>query len=88
MSRTRRRRPKPQDPKIFWGDPAAEPDPIGRIRTTPDPSALLRSLGDPPLAGGGHNPLEHLALAYVHAVDMATALAKANGILDPDDDVD
>ena len=58
------------------GMPAVE-----RIRPTPDPAALPRSLGDPPL---GPNPEAGQALlgaVYEEAVRAATALAAASGLL-------
>lgn len=63
----------------FWGDPAAkraEPTPI---RPTPDPGALVRSLGNPPLSPAAAH---QLAVVYEEAVRAATALAAANGLLD------
>jgi hypothetical protein len=59
------------------GGPAVE-----RIRPTPDPTALPRSLGDPPL---GPNPEAGQALlgaVYEEAVRAATALAAASGLLE------
>jgi hypothetical protein len=75
--------------EAFWG---AEPEPGGaeaeadatkveRIRPTPDPAALPRSLGDPPLTpdtAAAH----HVAVVYEEAVRAATALAAANALLD------
>jgi hypothetical protein len=77
----RQRRPGGAD---FWGRPSAEPS-AGRIKPTPDPGALPRSLGDPPI---GHDPTVaagHLAVIYEEAVRAATALAAANGLLDDED---
>ena len=81
----------------FWGQAAPPargtdgetggPAPV-RVRLTGDPSALLRSLGEPPL---GRNPaaaLHHLSIVYEEAVRTATALAAANGLLDMDDEPD
>lgn len=68
-------------PGDFWGKAAEEDPQIEQIRPTPDPAALPRSLGDPPL---GPNPLaaqHHLAAVYEEAVRAATALAAANGLL-------
>jgi hypothetical protein len=56
-----------------------------QVRLTGDPSALLRSLGEPPL---GRNPaaaLHHLSIVYEEAVRTAAALAAANGLLDMDE---
>jgi hypothetical protein len=76
--------------EAFWGDAAAAEDaeqapaPVERIRPTPDPGALPRSLGDPPLTpdtAAAH----HVAVVYEEAVRAATALAAANGLLDGGD---
>ena len=66
------------------GDGAPEPPAPTQARLTGDPSALLRSLGEPPL---GRNPaaLHHLSIVYEEAVRTATALAAANGLLDMDE---
>ncbi|HEY8527046.1 MAG TPA: hypothetical protein VIL48_18890 [Acidimicrobiales bacterium] len=74
----------------FWGDVDGEAESDGipaveRIRPTPDPGALPRSLGDPPLTpdtAAAH----HVAVVYEEAVRAATALAAANGLLDLDDE--
>jgi hypothetical protein len=69
--------PKPAD---FWRIPpkAAAPPPI-----TPaaDPTALLRSLGRPPLDQNGAD--RYLAAVAERAAGLATALAVAAGILAP-----
>ncbi|MGH9022952.1 MAG: hypothetical protein ACRDV9_07615 [Acidimicrobiia bacterium] len=84
--RSPRANPRPVAPRDpfgdFWGRTGDEDPQIERIRPTPDPGALPRSLGDPPL---GPNPLaaqHHLAAVYEEAVRAATALAAANGLLD------
>jgi hypothetical protein len=97
-ARPRRRARKPKTTEragpAFWGQAPARPDTDGdedappapeKVRLTGDPSALLRSLGEPPL---GRNPaaaLHHLSIVYEEAVRTATALAAANGLLDMDD---
>jgi hypothetical protein len=60
---------------------AYDPTPPERIRPTPDPGAVLRSLGEPPLSPDTAAEL-HLAAVYEEAVRAATALAAANGLLD------
>lgn len=80
--------------EAFWGDGLGTVDAAGeaeqtpaaveRIRPTPDPAALPRSLGDPPLTpdtAAAH----HVAVVYEEAVRAATALAAANGLLDGGD---
>ena len=66
-------RPVPQ-----LADPAS-------IVPAPDPTALLRSLGDPPLQGQGAVAEHYLAAVVERAAGLATALAVAAGLLaDPD----
>jgi hypothetical protein len=89
MSRPRRRNPKdghkPRRPAAsFWSDAGYAPSTPDRIRPTPDPAALVRSLGDPPLTPDTAAE-HHLAVVYEQAVRAATALAAANGLLDEAD---
>lgn len=67
----------------FWGKPRPEAEVVEppRIRPTPEPAALPRSLGDPPLAASTMAQ-HHLAAVYEEAVRAAVALAGANGLLD------
>ena len=78
---------RPANGSEFWGDPSAPPpETVGKVRPTDDPGALVRSLGDPPLATNPAAAEHHLAVVYEEAVRAATALAAANGLLaDPDD---
>lgn len=76
MSPKRRSRSKAS---AFWGDASRAPSGREAIRPTPDPAALVRSLGDPPLATP--HAAEHLAVVYEEAVRAATALAAANDLL-------
>lgn len=66
----------------FWGDPAAKRATPSSIRPTPDPAALVKSLGNPPLSPTASH---QLAVVYEEAVRAATALAAANGLLDVDE---
>ena len=54
------------------------PEPIVPLR---DPTALLRSLGDPPLQGQSSVAQHYLAAVVERAAGLATALAAANGLL-------
>jgi hypothetical protein len=58
------------------------------IRPAARPSALLRSLGDPPLQGQGAVAEHYLAAVVERAAGLATALAAAGGLLASDDDAD
>ena len=86
MSRPRRkqpqnRRPKPkQKPLDLWRPVKAlpEPEPIAPAH---DATALLRSLGDPPLPGQGAVAEHYLAAVVEKAANLATALAAAGGLL-------
>jgi hypothetical protein len=76
----------------FWTSPPVEDDPIEiePIRPVPDPGAMVRSLGPPPLFGGGGNAEHYFAAVYDRAAMLAGALAAASGLLDlgTDDDRD
>ncbi len=89
MSR-RRRRKRPGSGGAtsagFWGQfddraPAAD-----KVRMPADPTALLRSLGDPPLGSNPAAAQHHLAVVYDEAVRAAIALAAANGLLELPED--
>jgi hypothetical protein len=95
MSRPKRRNSKNNNRKQrsqgggdpFWGDGSYSPKTAERIHPTPDPAALPRSLGDPPLTRDTAAEL-HLAAVYEEAVRYATALAAVNGLLGDVDVVD
>jgi hypothetical protein len=57
-----------------------EPEPIAPAA---DPTALLRSLGDPPFAGRGVVAEHYLAAVVERAAGLATALAATAGLLAP-----
>jgi hypothetical protein len=80
--RRQARKPKPVD---MWRPvpPLHEPQPIVPAS---DPTALLRSLGDPPLQGPGGGAAIAIAAVVDRAAGLATALAAAGGLLaEPDD---
>jgi hypothetical protein len=61
-----------------------EPAPVA---TPSDPTALLRSLGDPPLPGQGAAAERYLAAVVERAAALAAALAASAGLLaGPDED--
>jgi hypothetical protein len=82
---TKRRRPGASKKVVearFWGRDGEEgTPPPGGVRPTPDPGALIRSLGPPPLAVDPAVAERHLTAVYEEAVRAATALAAANGLL-------
>jgi hypothetical protein len=81
MSRRRPAAPAPADAR-FWGQTEEKGPSPSTIRPTPDPGAVARSLGNPPLAVGAATARRHLEAVYEEAVRAATALAAANGLLD------
>lgn len=73
-------RPAEAKPADFWRiPPKAAPAPP--IAPAADPTALLRSLGRPPLDQNGAD--RYLAAVAERAAGLATALAVAAGILAP-----
>jgi hypothetical protein len=61
-----------------------EPDPI---EPAGDPTALLRSLGEPPLQGQSGTAEHYLAAVVERAAALGTALAATAGLLaSPDED--
>lgn len=84
-----RRKPRGSGGDAFWGDANYTHREADQIRPTPDPAALPRSLGDPPLTPDTAAE-HHMAAVYEEAVRTATALAAANGLLqlDEQDDAD
>lgn len=77
-----------QQPVEFWRA-VPELDPPAPIRPAADPTAVLRSLGPPPLTGQGENASRHLVLAVTRAAQVATqGLAAPNGLLADDHDDD
>ena len=54
---------------------------LSPITPAADPTALLRSLGDPPLQGQGAVAEHYLAAVIERAAGLATALAASAGLL-------
>jgi hypothetical protein len=65
----------------FWGDPSKLPLAQPEVRLTEDPSAVVRSLGPPPLAGHEDIAEHYFAAVYDRAVSLAGALAAAGGLI-------
>lgn len=73
----------------FWANDAAEArvrSEIGRVRPAPDPAALVRSLGPPPLGKFADHAQHYYAAVYETAQRFAVAVAAANGVLETEDD--
>ena len=84
-SSNRRRRSSGPKRVDLWRPVPQLPDPEP-IRPAEDPTALLRSLGDPPLLGQGAVAEHYLAAVVERAAGLATALAAAGGLLaEPDE---
>lgn len=88
MSRTRRRpagNNKKQNAdrvasKKFWGE--AFPDDPALVRMSTDPSAMVMSLGDPPLRTIEPTAQQTFVLVYHRAAQMAMLAATAAGLDD------
>jgi hypothetical protein len=94
----RRKQPQGKRPKVGGARPEQAvdlwrpvpelslPDPIVPVA---DPTALLRSLGDPPLQGQGAVAEHYLAAVVERAAGLAAALAASADLLaDEDDDLE
>lgn len=84
-NRRRKTRKPTTNPAEFWGSAEALPSEKLNVRIAADPSAVVRSLGRPPLSGH-HNIAEHyFAAVYERAVGLAGALAVAGDLIEPDE---
>jgi len=92
MSRSRRpskqakNRTKSAPSRDFWGSVESVPDVVTPIRPSTDASALVRSLGTPPLAGHEVISEHYFRAVYDRASGLATAIAAGNGLLAGADD--
>jgi hypothetical protein len=82
----RRRNQKPKQKRVDLWRPVPQLDDPAPIRPAADPTALLRSLGDPPLQGQGAVAEHYVAAVVERAAGLATALAAAAGLLDMGED--
>lgn len=78
---SRRRRGKKPKAVDLW-KPVPELDPPARIARADDATAVLVSLGDPPLKGQGEKSKHNLALVAERAADAAMVLAHVAGLVD------
>jgi hypothetical protein len=77
----RRRSPKPAErPTDIWRPVPRPPEPKP-ITPAHDPTALIRSLGHPPLPGQGTSAELYIATVVERAAGLATALAASADLL-------
>ena len=69
----------------FWGTEPYQVE-VPRIRRSDDPSAVVRSLGQPPLPGRDAVAPHYYEAIYEKAAGVAAALAATAGLLVTDDD--
>lgn len=69
----------------FFGDPQLLDDENKTVHITPDPAAVPRSLGKPPLPGHEQIAEHYFQAVYDRAVTTAAALAAVAGLIDPDE---
>jgi hypothetical protein len=76
----------------FWGEAEQLPESVPEVRISEDPAAVVRSLGQPPLAGHEIIAEAYFTAVYDRAVTLAGALATAAGLISAeelaDDDSD
>jgi hypothetical protein len=66
----------------FWDGAGTDDEPVALLRPSGDPSAMIRSLGPPPLPGRETIAEHYFALAFDKASRRAFALAAANELVD------
>jgi len=79
-------RQRPATGGDFWGTRDVVAEGPESIRPTDDPAAMIRSLGPPPVHGRETAAAQYFEAVYDKAVQLAFALASANGLLDVADD--
>lgn len=85
QGQNRGRKPTARD---FWGSADREEEPPELIRPSEDPTAMIRSLGAPPLPGRETVSEHYFAAVYDKAASLAIALAAASGLLDMSEEED
>jgi hypothetical protein len=71
------RQPKQPEVKDFWGESVAPLPQIDAPSGASDPSAMVRSLGKPPLPGNDNAAEHYFAVVYERAAVLAGALSAA-----------
>ena len=82
---SQQQQPRAHRPVDMWR-PVPPLPPAEKVSPAPDPTALIRSLGDPPLRF--HEADHYLAAVVERAAGLAAALAASGGLLAPADDSD
>jgi hypothetical protein len=92
VSQPRRRKPqsrqgqnrgrKQATARDFWGTADRDEEEPTLIQPSDDPTAMIRSLGPPPLPGRETVSEHYFAAVYDKAASLAIALAAASGLLD------
>lgn len=80
MSRHRKPSAGLRSPARFWGS-TDEFEPVEPVVPADDPSAMVSSLGPPPLGIHSEAGAHYLAAAYAKASTIAVALSAAAGLL-------
>ena len=83
-----RTKARPGPTRDFWRDDEVDDDLDVVIRPNEDPTALISSLGPPPLPNHETAAEYYFAAVYDRATKQAVALAAASGVLAPDDEDD
>jgi hypothetical protein len=66
----------------FWGSENRADEPPSLITPSDDPTAMIRSIGQPPLPGRETVAEHYFVAVYEKAAALAIALAAASGLLD------
>lgn len=81
-ARSRSRKSKAKQQRSFWGEPVATDRVEAPVKITDDPTAVIRSLGPPPLSGHETVAEHYFEAVYERSVGLASALAAAADLLD------
>ena len=81
MSRRRRSQNGPRSAQRFWGS-LGEVEPARTITPADDPTAVVGSLGPPPLGVHSGSAAHYLEAMYQKAAGVAVALAASADLLD------
>jgi len=76
---------KPRKPVDIWRPAPALPE-AAPIAPVTEPTAMIRSLGDPPLPDGSVVAGHYVAAVVERAATLASALAASAGLLADDDE--